>query len=79
MQEIGWEESREAEEEKDRLKELAIEIGNVKNRGMNIEDYHPAHIPAERFASLYREYEGQKRKCAVMELDVLLNTYMTIR
>ena len=72
MQEIGWEESREAEEEKDRLKELAIEIGNVKNRGMNIEDYHPAHIPAERFASLYREYEGQKRKCGRIDFEDML-------
>ena len=72
MQEIGWEESREAEEEKDRLKELAIEIGNVKNRGMNIEDYHPAHIPAERFASLYREYEGQKRKCVRIDFEDML-------
>ena len=72
MQEIGWEESREAEEEKDRLKELAIEIGNVKNRGMNIEDYHPAHIPAERFASLYREYEGQKWKCGRIDFEDIL-------
>ena len=51
---IDWDQEPEADEEKDYLQELAIEIGNVKNNCMDIEEYEPVKYTTEKFRKLYR-------------------------
>ncbi len=46
---IDWDQEPEADEEKDYLQELAIEIGNVKNNCMDIEEYEPVKYTTEKF------------------------------
>ena len=59
---IDWDQEPEADEEKDYLQELAIEIGNVKNNCMDIEEYEPVKYTTEKVRKLYRTDEETKKK-----------------
>lgn len=69
---IDWDQEPEADEEKDYLQELAIEIGNVKNNCMNIEEYEPVKYTTEKFRKLYRTYEETKKKYRKIDFEDML-------
>ncbi len=69
---IDWDQEPEADEEKDYLQELAIEIGNVKNNCMDIEEYEPVKYTTEKFRKLYRTYEETKKKYRKFEFEDML-------
>ena len=69
---IDWDQEPEAEEEKDYMQELAIEIGNVKNNCMDIEEYEPVKYTTEKFRKLYRTYEETKKKYRKIDFEDML-------
>ena len=69
---IDWDQEPEADEEKDYLQELAIEIGNVKNNCMDIEEYEPVKYTTEKFRTLYRTYEETKKKYRKIDFEDML-------
>ena len=69
---IDWDQEPEADEEKDYLQELAIEIGNVKNNCMDIEEYEPVKYTTEKFRRLYRTYEETKKKYRKIDFEDML-------
>ena len=69
---IDWDQEPEADEEKDYLQELAIEIGNVKNNCMDIEEYEPVKYTTEKFRKLYRTYEETKKKYRKIDFEDML-------
>lgn len=69
---IDWDQEPEADEEKDYLQELAIEIGNVKNKCMDIEEYEPVKYTTEKFRKLYRTYEETKKKYRKIDFEDML-------
>ena len=69
---IDWDQEPEADEEKDYLQELAIEIGNVKNNCMDIEEYEPVKYTTEKFRKLYRIYEETKKKYRKIDFEDML-------
>ena len=69
---IDWDQEPEADEEKDYLQELAIEIGNVKNNCMDIEEYEPVKYTTEKFSKLYRTYEETKKKYRKIDFEDML-------
>ena len=69
---IDWDQEPEADEEKDYLQELAIEIGIVKNNCMDIEEYEPVKYTTEKFRKLYRTYEETKKKYRKIDFEDML-------
>lgn len=69
---IDWDQEPEADEEKDYLQELAIEIGNVKNNCMDIEEYESVKYTTEKFRKLYRTYEETKKKYRKIDFEDML-------
>lgn len=69
---IDWDQDPEADEEKDYLQELAIEIGNVKNNCMDIEEYEPVKYTTEKFRKLYRTYEETKKRYCKIDFEDML-------
>ena len=69
---IDWDQEPEADEEKDYLQELVIEIGNVKNNCMYIEEYEPVKYTTEKFRKLYRTYEETKKKYRKIDFEDML-------
>ena len=69
---IDWDQEPEADEEKDYLQELAIEIGNVKNNCMDIEEYEPVKYTTEKFRKLYITYEETKKKYRKIDFEDML-------
>ena len=69
---IDCDQEPEADEEKDYLQELAIEIGNVKNNCMDIEEYEPVKYTTEKFRKLYRTYEETKKKYRKIDFEDML-------
>lgn len=69
---IDWDQEPEADEEKDYLQELAIEIGNVKNNCIDIEEYEPVKYTTEKFRKLYRTYEETKKKYRKIDFEDML-------
>ena len=69
---IDWDQEPEADEEKDYLQELAIELGNVKNNCMDIEEYEPVKYTTEKFRKLYRTYEETKKKYRKIDFEDML-------
>ena len=69
---IDWDQEPEADEEKDYLQELAIEIGNVKNNCMDIEEYETVKYTTEKFRKLYRTYEETKKKYRKIDFEDML-------
>ena len=54
----------QGEEETEYLKELAEEIGNVKNNCQNIDTYESVRYGVQRFREIYKAYEERKKKPA---------------
>nr|WP_296263294.1 ATP-dependent helicase [uncultured Merdimonas sp.] len=70
--EMDWEDQGDIESERERLQELAIEIGKVKNQGISIENYRPSRGSAEKFARVYKEYECMKQKAGRIDFEDML-------
>ncbi len=67
-----WEELLETEDEKEFLKELAAEIGNVKNNCHDIRIYRPARWDEQKFRRLYLAYEEEKRRLRKIDFEDML-------
>lgn len=69
---LGWEAAGECADEKDALKELAAEVGNIKNDCRDIEAYESKRYGARRFRELYRLYESEKKKLRKIDFEDML-------
>lgn len=69
---MDWEELPQADDERDYLQELAIEIGNVKNNCYDIKNYESARYGTGRFRELYQSYEEEKRKLRKIDFEDML-------
>ncbi len=67
-----WEELSTVEDEKEYLKDLAAEIGNVKNHCCEIGEYQPVHCRAQQFRMLYQSYEEEKRRLRKIDFEDML-------
>ncbi|MGN1377549.1 MAG: ATP-dependent helicase [Dorea sp.] len=72
ISQMDWEEIPAADEEKDYLQDLAVEIGNVKNNCFNIMEYDSLKYGKERFRELYQSYEYEKRKRKKIDFEDML-------
>ena len=61
-----------ASEEADGLKELAEEIGNIKNNCLHIEKYESLQYGTEMFREIYRYYEREKKKLRKIDFEDML-------
>lgn len=61
-----------ASEEADGLKELAEEIGNIKNNCLHIEEYESLQYGTEMFREIYRYYEREKKKLRKIDFEDML-------
>ena len=68
--------SRDADEadEEDFLRELAEEIGRVKNGLIPIGEYEPDRCAPERFREIYRAYEEKRKELRKLDFDDMLTT-----
>jgi len=70
---LEWElDAGESADEKEALKELAAEVGNVKNDCLDIEDYESRRYRASQFRELYRTYENEKKKLRKIDFEDML-------
>ena len=69
---MEWEAIPAADEEKDYLQDLAVEIGNVKNNCYRIDEYESLHYGNERFRELYQTYENEKKKVRKIDFEDML-------
>lgn len=67
-----WEDRSEGAEEKELVRELSEEIGNVKNNGFDIESYESDKYGALRFRELYRLYEEEKKRLKKIDFEDML-------
>lgn len=69
---LGFEAAGESGDERDALKELAAEVGNVKNDCRDIESYESKRYGTSRFRELYRLYESEKKKLMKIDFEDML-------
>ena len=69
---MEWEAIPAADEEKDYLQDLAVEIGNVKNNCYRIDEYESLRYGNERFRELYQTYENEKKKKRKIDFEDML-------
>lgn len=58
--------------DQEELKDLAEEIGNIKNNGLRIEDYVSLKNGEEKFREIYNFYEAQKAKLHKIDFEDML-------
>ena len=69
MPEIGFE--PELSDEKEEIRDLITEIGNVKNRGISIEKYESTRYGVV-FTRIYKTYEKQRKLMRKIDFDDML-------
>ena len=69
---LDWEPEGESGDEREALKELAAEVGNVKNDCLEIEEYESERYGTTRFRELYRIYESEKKKLRKIDFEDML-------
>lgn len=69
---LDWEPEGESGDERETLKELAAEVGNVKNDCLEIEEYESERYGTTRFRELYRIYESEKKKLRKIDFEDML-------
>ena len=69
MPEIGFE--PELSDEKEEIRDLITEIGNVKNRGISIEKYESTRYGVV-FTKIYKTYEKQRKQMRKIDFDDML-------
>ena len=70
---LGFEMLLESGDEKDALRELAAEVGNIKNECRDIEAYESKRYGVSRFRELYRLYESEKKKLKKIDFEDMLS------
>ena len=65
-------EQEPGEEENDYLRELAAEIGNIKNNCLDIENYESVRYGTEDFRKIYHFYEAEKKKLRKIDFEDML-------
>ena len=65
-------EQLQGEDENDYLRELAEEIGNIKNNCLNIENYESVRFGKEKFRDIYHFYESEKKKLRKIDFEDML-------
>lgn len=58
--------------EQDEWKEIAAEIGYIKNNCYRIENYNSKHLPDSLFRELYQSYEAEKHRLGKMDFEDIL-------
>ena len=66
---MKWEAEESAWEEREYLRELAEEIGNVKNHCRDIGVYQSLRYDTKRFRELYLAYENEKKKLRKLDFE----------
>ena len=61
-----------SDNEEERFRELAEEIGNVKNRGLDIETYESVKYQKDQFRMLFRLYEKEKYQAKKLDFEDML-------
>ncbi len=69
---LEWELTGESGDEREALKELAAEVGNVKNNCLDIEAYESKRYKTSLFRELYRLYESEKKKLKKIDFEDML-------
>lgn len=69
---LGFEAAGDTGDEREALKELAAEVGNVKNDCRDIEAYESKRYGTSRFRELYRLYESEKKKLRKIDFEDML-------
>ena len=69
---LEWDVLGELGDERDALKELAAEVGNIKNNCLDIEEYESRRYKTSMFRELYRLYEREKRKLRKIDFEDML-------
>ncbi len=59
-------------DEEDFLRDIAEEIGKVKNNRMDIEEFVSAKCSAQSFRDIYKEYEKQRKSLRKIDFDDML-------
>ena len=72
MEETGWDEYAQSGQLRDIVKEIAEEIGNVKNQGCSIDTHMSMSYQPERFRRLYLGYEEQKKTMRKIDFEDML-------
>ena len=62
----------ELSDEEDFLKDIAEEIGKVKNNRIDIQDFVSSKCGAETFRGIYREYEKERKSLRKIDFDDML-------
>ena len=63
----------EVSDEEDFLRDIAAEIGKIKNNRLRPEEYTPSKCSAENFLEIYREYEGRRKSLRKVDFDDMLS------
>ena len=68
------------DDEKELIRDIADEIGVVKNNGISIAEYKSVHCDTELFQNVYRLYERQRKRRKKIDFDdMLVMTYELFR
>lgn len=63
----------EAADEEDFLRDIAAEIGKVKNNRISPEEYEPSRCSAENFCEIYHGYETRRKSLRKIDFDDMLS------
>lgn len=72
LQNAYIESSPDVEDEEELVRELLREIGMVKNGLCYLKEFHSEYLNQDEFASVFREYEQQKKKLKKFDFDDML-------
>ncbi len=70
--EMDWEDQEDMESERERLQEIAIEIGRLKNQGITVENYRSSRWSAQKFVKVYKKYEDRKKEAGRIDFEDML-------
>lgn len=72
LREIIGKQELEIFDEEDFLQGIAMEIGRIKNNGLNIEEYEAKQCSKEAFRMIYHEYETFRKNSKKIDFDDML-------
>ena len=72
LRQLVREQNSTAEEEKDLLSEIAMEISLVKNEQIDLEHYYSKSLSEDRFRTVFRQYEQMHREHGLIDFDDMM-------
>ncbi len=66
------EQKMEVFDEEDFLKDIAAEIGKIKNNRLDVEEFVSEKCSADAFRNIYREFEARRKKLRKIDFDDML-------